>query len=178
MDFIAKDKISVVYQDEHFHNVYPELQFMSPFAELYKTYDDKELVSKLCWYVCMYADPKSRLYQLPKDIRKKELDTNFLGADSEDYPELSIAIDTYQTKCLSPIQRSFMVWKNKLEEREELLNSNPYTMDNAELMDKLVTNSAKAYDAYKKAEAEYLKEEAESSVWGGGEESLSEKGEI
>ncbi len=178
MDFISRDLLKTVYQDDLFHNVYPELQFMAPFNNLYKEYGDEELSSKLCWYVCMYADPKSALYLLPPDVRKKELDENFLEEDSDEYPELLTAIEQYPDICMSPIQRSFKIWKDKLDERDELVKSNPYTMDNVEVMDKLVTSADKVYAIFKKAEQAYLKEISDTSVWGGGEESLSEKGEI
>lgn len=71
-----------------------------------------------------------------------------------------------------------MVWKKKLEERDELIQSLEYTEENFEKLDKLLTNGKAIWERYMACVKEYKKSLDSVTTTGGEVESLMDKGEL
>jgi len=68
-----------------------------------------------------------------------------------------------------------MTWKKKIDERNELVNSIEYTLENFETVDKLITNTDKVFKQYQTVKAEVEKQdEAAMTTEGGSVLSLSD----
>lgn len=69
------------------------------------------------------------------------------------------------------------MWKQKIDERNELISSIPYSLETFETLDKLVTNSDKILSHYQKVKKDVDSEELnkqDSITHGGAVESLLE----
>lgn len=76
---------------------------------------------------------------------------------------------------MTPEQRLLMTWKKKIDERNELVNSIEYTLENFETVDKLITNTDKVFKQYQTVKAEVEKQdEAAMTTEGGSVLSLSD----
>lgn len=76
---------------------------------------------------------------------------------------------------MSPEQRLLMSWKKKIDERNSLMDSLEYTLENFESIDKLVANTEKLFKQYKAIKEEVERQdEAEITTEGGSMLSLSD----
>jgi hypothetical protein len=80
--------------------------------------------------------------------------------------------------ALTPAKRSLRNWKKKLEERDEMLSSIAYTLENAAELDKILAQTDKLYSQYERVAKALAIENQEAKVRGGRQLSLSDKGEI
>ena len=79
---------------------------------------------------------------------------------------------------MTPQQRTLIIWKNKLEERDKLISTLEYTEDNFEKIDKLLSNSKSIWDKYMACVKEYEKTKTNQSTMAGEQESLLDSGTI
>ena len=76
---------------------------------------------------------------------------------------------------MTPEQRLLTSWKRKIDERNDLMDSLEYTLDNFESVDKLVANTEKLFKQYKAIKEEVEKQdEASITTEGGSVLSLSD----
>lgn len=70
-----------------------------------------------------------------------------------------------------------MRWEATLHEREDFMNSFPYSSETYKIKDEMLSNTPKLWSSYE-AILERLTKEETSKTFGDQEESLAEKGEI
>lgn len=115
----------------------------------------------------MIYHPKSNLYEVPlKD--KIELIQEYIKKDVDlpkgftlDLQDSQVVeyIDIISKSLLTKAQRFLANWQRKLEERDEFLEQTPYTLVNAEQLDKIMGNTDKLKSTLNKAIEELSKEE-------------------
>jgi succinate dehydrogenase/fumarate reductase-like Fe-S protein len=69
---------------------------------------------------------------------------------------------------MTPEQRLLLTWKKKIDERNNLLDSLEYTLENFEALDKLVVNTDKLFKQYKAIKEEVEKQNEASVISEGG----------
>lgn len=115
----------------------------------------------------MIFHPKSNLYEVPlKDkvqliqeyIKKDTTLPKDFTLDLED-PSIKEYIHIINTTLLTKAQRFLANWQRKLEERDEFLENTPYTLNNAEQLDKIMANTDKLKATLEKAIKELNQEE-------------------
>lgn len=84
---------------------------------------------------------------------------DFLGDPEFDFDLLVPAQEAYKEFCLSPARRLLLIWKQKIDERNQLISSIPYSLETFETLDKIVTNSDKILSHYQKVKKEVDTEE-------------------
>ena len=159
---------------------------------LFKEEYENKVPSEIMWALFLYYHPKSKFFNESPATRLKLIKSDYLNEHSTSGPVdvplnpkskkgAAFVLDEYRTIAdkikqfvLSKAERSLLLWEQKLHERDALIAEIPYTMDNFEDLDKLVTNSGKIWDQYFKIQ-DQLSKEQETRTEGDIEESLSEK---
>lgn len=178
MERASKFDFSLSQSNILFHEAYPEATYSMPFSMLYEEHRDEELCHKLSWYIILFADINSSLREMPEVERQRELETHFLKDRIGNYPSMENYIAIYQDQWMSPLERSFVKWKNKLDEMDSFMTDTPLNEGTYEMILKLAKEYPNLLKIYEKAETELLKQLASSRAVGSGEESLADKGEI
>ena len=176
-------KVSVLDQFDsglNFWKVNPWFVETEPFKTLYSEDKSKgkEKSSRVMWGVAQLCDPvKSQYRNLNEEDRKKLIAEDWFGDIDFDWSTLIVLTEGFIKLSLSKIERSILEWGRKLDERDAFIKATPYNMDNADSLDKLLANSPKIYEMYKKMHDDYLNETvSEGRTKGGKPESAGEKG--
>lgn len=131
--------------------------------------------SEYMWSLVYLYHPKSPLRELPFKRKIEEINriapTTF---DVDEYPEEGKRFQEYNT---SFAQRSIQRWRKKLEERDDFMDSVPYSEDTVSMNESLLKNHKTIWDGYMQAEALLTKEDS-SRISGDQEESAVERGLI
>lgn len=139
--------------------------------------EDAHIPSKIMWALLLYIHPKSKFFNESPSTRLKLIQQDYLQDPSFSLSDYSQTLDRIKSLILTKAERSLALWEQKLSERDALIAEIPYTLENFEVVDKLVTNSQKLWDQYFKIQ-DALSKESETKVEGDIEESLTEKGLI
>jgi hypothetical protein len=164
--------------DTDFYDENPHFKILSPFKRLWDK--SKKEASKQMWAIFLYCDghpSKNPLYNLGKEDRKREIENGYFKINWDD-KTVKECIEAWDTVVLTDAERSMKSWRDKLMERDEFLNSVSYDLDSAEMLDKLLANTPKLWEMFKKTRDEFLKEERELVGKGSRKMTLSEKAEI
>lgn len=157
---------------------------------LFKEEYDNKVPSEIMWALFLYYHPKSKFFNEAPATRLKLIKSDYLNESSSlvrdksnlsksnerifELSDYEAIADKIKQFVLSKAERSLLLWEQKLHERDALIAQIPYTMENFEDLDKLVTNSGKIWDQYFKIQ-DQLSKEQETRTEGDIEESLSEK---
>ena len=167
--------------NNNYWEVNPTHLLIPEFKKIYDidTSENKFKSSKLLWAIALYIDivPKSNPYRNLKDSERKVLvETNFLGASLDSYTTL---ISKYKELCVTPIRRALQEFLIKLDDRNRMLAETAYTIENAQVVDKLLANTNTLNDTYNDLVEKVNKEmEVETNLKNNRSESLSERGLI
>ena len=162
-----KFDLNLIYWD-----LYPQHKVI--FSNIYNS-DDEYTTSKLMWAIAMLLHPDSDYWGLPTSEKQAQISKAWLDNPNFKWEPHTANIILFKSLCLTPNQRALNVWKEKMEERNQLLDTVPYTLDTLELLDKALVNSIKITDGYNKA-VQALNTEKESGTNKGNiEESFFEK---
>lgn len=132
---------------------------------------------KLFWAMALLTDNQSKYFNQPIQQAKQLIAKDFLKDPEFDFDTLTEAKELYKEFCLTPPRRLLLIWKEKIDERNELISSIKYSLDTFEILDKLVTNSDKILSHYQKVKKEVDAEELnkqDAITHGGAVESLLE----
>jgi hypothetical protein len=164
----------MVDPNKYLHNIwtlYPQYRLI--FSDIYDSDDseNKEESSSVIWGIILLEHPDSDFQFYSYEDRKVAISKNVLKVDWD--PEL---IDRVLHTFFDAEGRSLALWNRKIEERDRFMLSEPYTIENAEDLDKLLKNTKVIKEGYAKAKTEYEEAQRSSSsqVQGGAEESLLE----
>lgn len=165
----------------NFWTMNPQCRVHSPLAKLYNedTSKEKKISSKIMWAICMYLDPsdENQYRNYPIEDRgiliREEYLSEFDRFVFEDYIEI---INWYKEIIITPAERALISWREKLEERTKLLMETPYTIENAESLDKIVGNTDKLFSQLERVEKAYEKEKLSEVDKAGAQASATDKG--
>lgn len=143
---------------------------------LFKEEYEKKIPSQYMWAFILDVHPGSIFSHLSPKVRREILSKDLIGSNIE-WDSYSEVIDKIKRIFLSKVQRLLVNWETKLEERDYFLNSTPYNADNFDLLEKAMKETHKMWQNYQTILKDFKKEE-EAAAFGGGEDSLSEKGII
>lgn len=143
------------------------------FAEEYES----NVPSSHMWAVAMYIHPSSKLFNEPPSVRRKLIIQDYLKDPKFDFSTLDPIIDKFKQFCLTKTERLLVNWEKKLYERDDLIDSIPYTADTYDILDKMIDKTPKMWQQYY-AILDLLDKESKGKIEGDVEESLSEKGDI
>lgn len=180
---ISLEKMKILSYDinDNFWDSYPELKNISPFKK-FRLKDKKanrSLSSRLMWAFAAYVDmsEKNPLSRLPNDEKIVIIEDDFISVkfDIELYAEQIIM---FRKLLLSREHSALSNLIQKLDERTELIQKTKYSIENADKLDKLISNTKGLLQAIKEMEASIASGVSDGVVKGGRIESISEQGLI
>lgn len=139
---------------------------------------DKEESSDIMWAIALLIDPDSKFVRLPLQQRKDIIAKDFLKKPKFDWDKYRDIIELYKKLMLTPAQRQLAIWEEKLDEKTQLMSETKYTIDNAELLEKLLGSNSKLFAELDRIKEQLERDEDLGSVKGGSIESASEIGII
>lgn len=170
--------------DMNFWEVYPDLKIALSFRDLHKSDKSrgKDVSSKKMWFVVLTNSPNSRYNNVPLEERYQVIGEDFMN-DSNYYWMNQSTLDPLIADLFkltdTPSQRHLRQWINTLEDRTKFLENAKYNLDNYDKLDKMNANTAALMTTLSKLQEMMSKEDGGTgSVKGGGQESLSDGGEI
>lgn len=133
--------------------------------------------SDFMWAIAYFTHPDSELAFYDKPQRKELINKNILRGEKLDWESESVQeiIHLFKEGVLSRTQKHVILWRDKMEERDDLMRKTPYTMQTKDDLDKMLKESRYLWPQLEEAEEKLLKDTMSSQVEGGGEESLSDK---
>lgn len=161
--------------------LHPSATKMGSLAVLYKNdkSKDKKVSSRKAWFCTLYCHPESDFFNLDHDDKLNDLSGDLFPANAgaqKTYESLIDCIEYIKKAVLTGSHKHLVVLLRKLDERDELFANTPYTLTNAELLDKLLKSSPLLLKAIQEAE-DIIKESAkDGALKGGGELGLVESG--
>ena len=184
-----------------FWEVCPQLIAAGPTKKLYEEDKSKkkEESSKLMWFIALSTDINSKYYNIPtigEDNKYELLGADILG-DKKYYTKFKAKCDEliefYCKLQDTPAQRALREWDDKMVERAKFIKETSFTMDSSEFddetgkwrtikgtadtLDKMMGATEKLYKDYDRIQKTLSISEIDTENLGGGEASLSDKGE-
>ena len=149
---------------------------------------NKETSSLKMWCIAFYADDsKDNKYRnMSNDEKKRIIPESFLkykGVDVKNTKKIKEIIDfdldmpyveRYINIVLIKAKKLLRKWEDKLEERQLFINNQVYNKDTYDMLDDMMTKTAKMWQEYTRIKKE-TEEENETQGLGGMEESFLEK---
>lgn len=130
--------------------------------------------SSTMWAITYFVHPESDLAFYDKPQRKEIISKSIADIEWDD-PEIQELISLFKEGVLTRTQKHVLLWRDKMEERDDFMRKTPYTPTNQEMLDKMMKESRYLWPQLEEAEAKLLKDTMSSQVEGGGEESLSDQ---
>lgn len=130
--------------------------------------------SNLMWAITYFVHPESDLAFYDKPKRRELIEKNVYKGELN-WDEHEDLIRLFEDGILTRNQKYVILWRDKMEERADLLRRTPYTMATKDDLDKMLKESKYLWPQLEEAEEKLLKDTLTSQVEGGGEESLSDK---
>jgi hypothetical protein len=168
----------------NFWKANPDLILAGPFKQIYDSdrSKGKDDSSKLLHFVALCYDNESKYYKLIPAEKHKYAGKDICG-DGDFYTknkvEADLAISFYiKLNDDTPARRALRAWEKKMEERSEFIDSTPYNLDNADQLDKMMANTKKLFDDFKRIQEDLSKEPTSTASKGDRELSLSDRGII
>ena len=170
---------------KNFWDIYPEFLSVNLFrSEVYnrdKT-KSKEDSSLIMWAIAHLLERENnRWINYPEEERKELIYDNILSdykfQAKFSWDKYEEVIEEWKEQMLTELDRELFVIRAKLNERTNLLKDNPYTLQNADDLDKLIINSSKLENRLKELEDKIKQMKVESGrVDGDRKESAMERG--
>ncbi len=162
--------------EKDFWKIYPELALIPEFKEIKQKY--KSHSSRYMWAVALYSDFDSKFRILSESERRTLISKEYLKEPKFNWKTLQPAIDAWKFKYVSPAKKQLLLWERFMQEKNEYMSKLTYTKSTAkEITEELLSNK-KLFEEYERLSSLIGQEDGTGRPQGGGEESLSEKGDI
>lgn len=168
--------------DNNFWTFNAELIILEEFNKFYDEdkSKNKEDSSKIMWAVHYAFHPESKFFNLPNklDILAKD----FLKKPSFKWNSIQNIIDTFKSLVLTDVERALVTWNEIMLMRDSSLKDmymgaiNSKDTDELVKLDKMLSNTPKMFEDYKKIKKDYDEEKVTKK--GKSIASLSDSGEI
>lgn len=165
--------------EANFWEVNPQFKVPEAFSKLYKEDKSKGKVesSKIMWALALYCDYDSKYRQIPDLERKNLITVDLLRTNSFDWNVYSDQIKAWDL-FKSAAMRQMTEWERFMNEKSDFMKTLKYNGETAEQIEKLLLSNSKLYDEYQKINERLAQEGEAGTVFGGGIESASERGDI
>lgn len=182
---------------ENIWDIHPSLALAGPIKDLYKSdkSPNKAHSSRLMWTVALIWDRDSKFYNLPETGEDSKITLLFedIYGDKSYYtnnkPKVNKLRDFYLKLQETTARRSLREIEAKLDQRSAFLKETDYELgicnekgqwvgNTAGMLDKMLADTKKIYDLYDQALKTVSNEVNDEVAKGGGQESLSDRGEI
>ena len=189
--------------NQNFWEINTQLKIMSPFSKLYERDKSKGKLtsSKEMWVIFFLCDPDeeaNKFAMLLKDNCLALLKETFYPEFNETDELIVECLNQYPELCMSKIEKMFYLERKQMEDRNFLINSTKYTLDDYERnekgdvifiagkpmvkkgtqsqLDKMKLDTVKIFEQYEIIESKFKKAKTESRLKGGRAESAIERG--
>ena len=166
---------------DEFWELHPSATRMGSLRALYTSdkSKNKHISSRKAWFCVLYSHPESDFYNLSHEDKLNDLADDLFPATStaaNTYEQLDPCIKYIEKAVLTKSHKHLVVLHRKLAERGDVYEKNVYTIENAELLDKMLKSESLLMKAIQDCE-DIIKESAkDGSLKGGGELGLLEGG--
>jgi hypothetical protein len=152
--------------------MYPELVTLEKFIQSIIEKYEEDNISKIIWALILDFHPKSIYNNLPLLKRRETIELEYLDfkLDWDHFKEHS---ETLKNFCLSKAEQYLYAWEAKLDERQELIASIPYSLNTYEDLDKMMSLTEKMWKQYQNCLKDVAEED--SKLEGTAVESISEQ---
>lgn len=180
--------------DENFWLVNPELKYIPVFKELYDKLGESTS-SFLMWTIWVLEDRSSanKLGNLPEEVKLGSIRNYW-----KDYDKYVVDLERirkyYKEYCMTPVHRTLNQLHQKLLERDAIISETPYELPKflgqdkmgrpimnpgtVDVLEKMIGTTQKFYQQYQQSLELFSEEEEKTQIYGGRNESLSERGDI
>jgi hypothetical protein len=168
--------------ENNFWTFNAELVVLEEFSKFYESdkSKNKEESSKVMWAIHYGFHPESKFFNLPNklDILAKD----FLKNPKFKWTSIQKLIDTFKSLVLSDVERALITWNEIMMMRDNSLKEmyklaiNQANTDELVKLDKMLSNTPKMFEDYKKIKKDYDEEKVTKK--GKSIASLSDSGEI
>jgi hypothetical protein len=177
--------------------LHPSLKAAGILKEIYKSDKSakKNNSSKLLWTIALIWDRDSKYYNLPEVGEDSKIDLLFedIYGDKDYYKKNRAHVEKLRVFYLNlqetTARRSLREIEEKLEQRSAFLRDTDYDIgianergqwigNTASILDKMLADTKKIYDLYEQARKLVSDEVEKGQAMGGGQESLSDTGDI
>jgi len=165
--------------DANFWEVNPQLKVPGVFRKLYDEDKSKSKAhsSKLMWAVAFIADFDSKYRNLSEQERYKLVAEDILKEPEFDFTVIKDQLDAWDM-FRSVASKQMIEWDRLMTEKTIFMKTLSFTQDNAKWIEERLIANVQLYKAYEEIMERLNKEGDAGIMWGGGQESLLEKGEI
>ena len=183
--------------EENVWSLHPSLKAVGILKEIYKSDKSakKNNSSKLLWTIALIWDRDSKYYNLPEVGEDSKIDLLFedIYGDKDYYKKNRAHVEKLRVFYLNlqetTARRSLREIEEKLEQRSAFLRDTDYDIgianergqwigNTASILDKMLADTKKIYDLYEQARKLVSDEVEKGQAMGGGQESLSDTGDI
>lgn len=183
--------------EENVWSLHPSLKAAGILKEIYKSDKSakKNNSSKLLWTIALIWDRDSKYYNLPEVGEDSKIDLLFedIYGDKDYYKKNRAHVEKLRVFYLNlqetTARRSLREIEEKLEQRSAFLRDTDYDIgianergqwigNTASILDKMLADTKKIYDLYEQARKLVSDEVEKGQAMGGGQESLSDTGDI
>lgn len=174
--------INTINPDYNFWELYPDLKYMNPYKDLYKSDKSKSKKdsSVMMWFIALSHAKVSKFRSAPLDGP----DSRYIvvGTDYCDDPEyytkhvdkLESLIQAFIEHEYTLLERDLLTWEEVLNKRTAFIKLQSYTLETYDDLDKMAANTSKIYDTIKKLKDEINKEDATGIGKAGAQASLND----
>jgi hypothetical protein len=171
---------------DNFWTVNPQLTVISEFKNLLDKDKSKgkDNSSRIMWAIALFTDIGSKYRSLPDSDKKHILIKEIIKDEKFDWSTIEPLITVWRNKFLSPAQKQLILWESYMQEKNQYMANlmeslrNEYKKEIADEVEKKLLSNGALFDEYNRLQDLLAQEEDAGRVQGGGQESLTEKGEI
>jgi len=160
-----------------------QLLAVEAFRKIYEidTSEDKEKSSRFMWAIALIWDYESKYYRVEEADRIDLVEKDFLGDEGffkREMNNIQDVITAYENLQKDSIHRMLRLQQKKLDERTSFMNTTPYSLDTAKILDAMTKETKNILATIKTLEEEIQKKEGESQIKGDHKPSMLETGDL
>lgn len=126
------------------------------------------------WALFLFYHPSSKLFNESPSSRKKLILSDYPVSPDFSFEKYSSTVEKIKKYSLSRAELMLLNWATKLHERDDFIESVPYSADTFKMLDSMIDVTPSMWKQYETIR-KLLSQEQEGVVVGDQEESLSEK---
>jgi len=165
--------------DTNIWEVEPQLKIPKVFAEFYNSDKSKGKAhsSKIMWAIALLVDNSdaNKLRNFSFEDRKLLITEDFLKEPLFNWDDYEKIKEAYEDFSMSKLEKSLLIYEHKLEERDMLVKTTKYTIENAADLDKIIKETKNIIELIIKLRDQVKQEKDSGSTKAGLQESFIEK---